>query len=341
MPQGCGSAQLSNIIEAQGLTKVYGGKIKAVDHISFYVAEGEIFGFLGPNGAGKTTTIKMLNTLASITEGKATVAGHDVAKDPAAVRKSIGVVPQELTADDELTGTENMVLMGRLHQLGGSQARARVDSLLGLVDLQDAAHRKVKTYSGGMRRRLQMVMGLLHEPKVLFLDEPTLGLDVQTRSKMWQYIKSLNKERGLTVFMTTHYLDEADSLCDRIAIVDHGTIRISGTPSELKTAHGGEIITLTVPEGTADFTPFLSSIEGVSEVTRDGVSYRIKLPNTEKALPAIVGGVLQKGVEIEGISFSKPSLDQVFLDVVGRSMRDEESGESDSGWENIKMGRAR
>ena len=332
---------MPGIIEAQGLTKVYGGKIKAVDHISFEVAEGEIFGFLGPNGAGKTTTIKMLNTLASITEGKATVAGHDVAKEPAAVRKSIGVVPQELTADDELTGTENMVLMGRLHQLSSAQSRAKVDSLLGLVDLQDAAHRKVKTYSGGMRRRLQMVMGLLHEPKVLFLDEPTLGLDVQTRSKMWQYIKSLNKERGLTVFMTTHYLDEADSLCDRIAIVDHGIIRISGTPSELKAVHGGEIITLTVPEGAEDLTSFLSGIEGVSEVTRDGVAYRIKLPNTEKALPAIIGGVLQKGVEIEGISFSKPSLDQVFLDVVGRSMRDEESGGSDSGWENIKMGRAR
>jgi ABC-2 type transport system ATP-binding protein len=332
---------LPGIIDAQGLTKVYGGKIKAVDHISFEVAEGEIFGFLGPNGAGKTTTIKMLNTLASITEGKATVAGHDVAKEPAAVRKSIGVVPQELTADDELTGTENMVLMGRLHQLSSARSRAKVDSLLGLVDLQDAAHRKVKTYSGGMRRRLQMVMGLLHEPKVLFLDEPTLGLDVQTRSKMWQYIKSLNKERGLTVFMTTHYLDEADSLCDRIAIVDHGIIRISGTPSELKAAHGGEIITLTVPEGAEDLTSFLTGIEGVSEVTRDGVSYRIKLPNTEKALPAIIGGVLQKGVGIEGISFSKPSLDQVFLDVVGRSMRDEESGGSDSGWENIKMGRAR
>jgi ABC-2 type transport system ATP-binding protein len=334
-------SRLPNIIEAEGLTKTYGGKLKAVDHISFRVAEGEIFGFLGPNGAGKTTTIKMLNTLASITDGKATVAGHDVAREPGAVRKSIGVVPQELTADDELSGAENMILMGRLHQLSGSQARAKVDNLLGLVDLQDAAHRKVKTYSGGMRRRLQMVMGLLHEPKVLFLDEPTLGLDVQTRSKMWHYIKSLNKERGLTVFMTTHYLDEADSLCDRIAIIDHGTIKISGTPSELKAAHGGEIITITLPEGAEDLTPFFSRIEGVSEVTKDGAAYKIKLPNTEKALPAIVAGVLQKGVEIEGISFSKPSLDQVFLGVVGRSMRDEETGESESAWQNIRMERAR
>jgi ABC-2 type transport system ATP-binding protein len=333
--------QMPKIIEAEGLTKVYGGKIRAVDHISFAVDKGEIFGFLGPNGAGKTTTIKMLNTLASITEGKASVAGHDVAREAGAVRKSIGVVPQELTADDELTGTENMVLMGRLHQMSGSQSRAKVESLLALVDLSDAAHRKVKTYSGGMRRRLQLVMGLLHEPQVLFLDEPTLGLDVQTRSKMWDYIKGLNKERGLTVFMTTHYLDEADSLCDRIAIVDHGVIKVSGTPAELKAAHAAEVITLTLSEGADDLTKLFTELEGVSGVTREGTTYRIKLPNTEKALPAIVSGVVQKGAKIEGISFSKPNLDQVFLDVVGRSMRDEEASASDSGWENIKMGRAR
>jgi ABC-2 type transport system ATP-binding protein len=332
---------MSDMITAEGLTKVYGGKLTAVDHISFRVAEGEIYGFLGPNGAGKTTTIKMLNTLASITEGKATVAGHNVAKEPGSVRKSIGVVPQELTADDELSGTENMVLMGRLHQLSGSQAWAKVDSLLTLVDLQDAARRKVKTYSGGMRRRLQLVMGLLHEPKVLFLDEPTLGLDVQTRSKMWDYIKALNKQKGLTVFMTTHYLDEADSLCDRIAIIDHGVIKVTGPPAELKAAYGGEIITLTLTKGAEDLTQFFAELEGVSEVTRDGQAYRIKLPNTEKALPAIVSGVLQRGAEVETISFSKPNLDQVFLDVVGRSMRDEETSASDSGWENIKMGRAR
>jgi ABC-2 type transport system ATP-binding protein len=234
-----------------------------------------------------------------------------------------------------------MILMGRLHQLSTSVARAKVDSLLTLVDLQDASHRKVKTYSGGMRRRLQLVMGLLHEPKVLFLDEPTLGLDVQTRSKMWHYIKGLNKERGLTVFMTTHYLDEADSLCDRIAIIDHGTIKVSGTPGELKADHGGDIITLTLSEGAGDLTNFLSGIEGVSQVTKDGNVYRIKLPSSEKALPGIVAGVLQEEAIIEGITFSKPSLDQVFLDVVGHSMRDEESSSSDSGWENIKMERAR
>jgi len=332
---------LSAIITAEGLTKVYRGKVKAVDHISFQVREGEIFGFLGPNGAGKTTTIKMLNTLASITEGRATVAGHDVAKDPGAVRKSIGVVPQELTADDELSGMENMVLMGNLHQVWRTTANSRINSLLALVDLQEAAGRKVKTYSGGMRRRLQLVMGLLHEPMVLFLDEPTLGLDVQTRTKMWQYIKNLNKERGLTVFMTTHYLDEADSLCDRIAIIDHGTIKVSGSPTELKEAHGGDIITLTLASDSEDLTTFLSSIEGVRGVTREGRVYRIRLPRTEKALPSIVAGVVQKDAEIEEITFSKPTLDQVFLDVVGKSMRDEETSQSDSAWENIRMERAR
>ncbi len=332
---------MADIIQAENLTKVYHGKVKAVDHISFSVSEGEIFGFLGPNGAGKTTTIKMLNTLASITEGRATVAGHDVAKDPGGVRKSIGVVPQELTADDELSGTENMLLMARLHQVRGSSLKSKVTDLLGLVDLQEAAGRKVKTYSGGMRRRLQLVMGLLHEPRVLFLDEPTLGLDVQTRSKMWDYIKGLNKQRGLTVFMTTHYLDEADSLCKRIAIVDHGTIKVSGSPAELKAAHGGDIVTLTLSEDKEDLTGFFSGIEGVSGVSREANVYRIKLPKTEKALPAIVTGVLQKNLEIAEIAFSKPTLDQVFLDVVGRSMRDEESSTSDSTWENIRMERAR
>jgi ABC-2 type transport system ATP-binding protein len=330
-----------DIIEVENLTKVYRGKVRAVDGISFCVAEGEIFGFLGPNGAGKTTTIKMLDTLASITGGRAKVAGHDVARDPGAVRRSIGVVPQELTADDELNGKENMMLMARLHQVKGTTARSRISALLRLVDLEEAADRKVRTYSGGMRRRLQLVMGLLHEPRVLFLDEPTLGLDVQTRNKMWQYIKQLNKERGLTVFMTTHYLDEADSLCDRIAIIDHGTIRVTGTPAELKAAHGGDTITLTLAEDREDLTKFLSNIEGIRQVVKDGRVYRIRLPTTEKALPSIVAGVVQKNLEIEDISFSKPTLDQVFLDVVGKSMRDEEASESDSGWQNIRMERAR
>ncbi len=332
---------MTRIIEAEGLTKVYNGKVKAVDHISFTVDEREIFGFLGPNGAGKTTTIKMLNTLAAITEGKASVAGYDVKRYPSEVRESIGVVPQELTADDELTGIENMILMARLHHVDAKTARTKSSDLLKLVDLQDATDRKVRTYSGGMRRRLQLVMGLLHEPKVLFMDEPTLGLDVQTRSRMWDYIKGLNKDRGLTVFMTTHYLEEADSLCDRIAIIDHGTIKVSGSPGQLKEKVGGDILTLEISDMQSDLTGFFKSIEGVVDVSRTGGIYRIKIPRAEKALPVIVQGLVSKQVQINEISFTKPTLDQVFLEVTGKSMRDEETPTTDSGWENVRMQRVR
>jgi ABC-2 type transport system ATP-binding protein len=332
---------MAKIIEAENLTKVYKGNVKAVDHISFSVEEGEIFGFLGPNGAGKTTTIKMLNTLASITEGRASVAGHDVSREPGATRDSIGVVPQELTADDELNGFENLVLTARLHHVDRAAARERTKELLKLVDLEEAADRKVRTYSGGMRRRLQLAMGLVHMPKVLFLDEPTLGLDIQTRKKMWDYIGHLNRERGLTVFMTTHYLEEADSLCSRIAIVDGGKIRVSGTPAELKEKVGGDVLTLRLAEDSPDLTEFFRSVADVTEVSKTDQTYRIKLPKTEKALPEIVGGVVKKNLEIKEISFTKPTLDQVFLEVTGHSMRDENASESDSFLQNVMMERAR
>jgi ABC-2 type transport system ATP-binding protein len=184
-------------------------------------------------------------------------------------------------------------------------------------------------------------MGLLHEPKVLFLDEPTLGLDVQTRSRMWDYIKGLNKERGLTVFMTTHYLEEADSLCDRIAIIDHGTIKVSGSPAQLKENLGGDMVTLELSDTQDDLTGFFQNIEGVKEVSRKGGVYRIKLPKAERALPAIVQAVLGRQLQIKEISFTKPSLDQVFLEVAGKSMRNDESPTTDSGWENFRMERVR
>ena len=328
------------MIQVKDLTRKF-GEVLAVDKLNFAVQPGEVFGLLGPNGAGKTTTIKMLNTLATITEGRALVNGHDVQKEPGAVRDSIGVVPQELTADDELTGLENIMLAANLHHVRGSDARKRSAELLALVDLEPAAKRKVKTYSGGMRRRLQLAMGLVHMPKVLFLDEPTLGLDIQTRKKMWDYIAQLNREQGLTVFMTTHYLEEADSLCKRIAIVDKGVIRESGTPSELKQKLGGDILALEVAETPVDLTEFFKSVPDVTEVTRTGQSYRMKLPRTEKALPVIVEGVLKKNIQILDISFTKPTLDQVFLEVTGKSMRDEEASESDSITQNFMMERAR
>jgi len=330
----------TKIIEAENLTKVYKGKVKAVDKISFYVEEGEIYGFLGPNGAGKTTTIKMLNTLASITEGKATVDGKDVSKYPAAVRDVIGVVPQELTADDELKGIENLLLSARLHHVPSGEARKRAKDLLALVDLEGSAQRRVKTYSGGMRRRLQLAIGLIHTPKILFLDEPTLGLDIQTRTKMWEYMGRLNRDSGLTIFMTTHYLEEADGLCNRVAIIDHGVIKVSGSPSELKQRVGGDVLTMELTQGP-DITAFLKGLPDVSDVARNDQVYRIKLPRAERALPAIVEGVTRQGLEIKEISFTKPTLDEVFLDVTGKSMRDEASGESDSLWQNVLNERMR
>jgi ABC-2 type transport system ATP-binding protein len=324
----------AKIIQAEDLTKVYKGKVKAVDKISFSVDEGEIFGFLGPNGAGKSTTIKMLNTIASITSGHATVAGYDVSKNPGAVRDVIGVVPQELTADDELKGIENILLSARLHHVPRDEAKKRAAELLRLVDLETSAERRVKTYSGGMRRRLQLAIGLIHTPKILFLDEPTLGLDVQTRTKMWEYMSKLNKDSGLTIFMTTHYLEEADGLCNRIAIIDHGVIKVSGTPSQLKETVGGDVLTIELTTGP-DITDFLRGLPDVSNVARNDQVYRIKLPRTERALPAIVEGITKKGLEIKEISFTKPTLDEVFLEITGKSMRDEDSGESDSLIQNI------
>ncbi|MGA3290322.1 MAG: ATP-binding cassette domain-containing protein [Candidatus Bathyarchaeia archaeon] len=311
----------TNIIEAENLTKTYKKTVKAVDHISFSVEEGELFGFLGPNGAGKTTTIKMLTTLASVTEGKALVAGYDVGKDPGAVRKNIGIVPQELTADDELKGAENLLLSAKLHHVPNDAARKKAKELLELLELEGASHRQVKTFSGGMRRRLQLAMGLIHDPKILFLDEPTLGLDIQTRQNMWTYIRDLNREKGITVFMTTHYLEEADSLCDRIAIIDNGVIKLSGSPSELKAKLGGTILTLQLTD-SVDISNMLSGIQDVTEVAKEGKTYKIKLTRTERALPAIVETVTKKGLKISDITLAKPTLDQVFLQITGNTMRD-------------------
>lgn len=327
----------SEIIQAENLSKFYPPKTKAVDNISFEVKEGEVFGFLGPNGAGKTTTIRMLTTLASITSGKATVAGFDVSRHPAKVRESIGVVPQELTADDELKGTENLSLLGRLHHVPEDELRKRSKELLKLFDLEEAAERRVRTYSGGMRRRLQMAMGLIHSPKVLFLDEPTLGLDIQTRTKVWEYIKKLN-QNGLSVFLTTHYLEEADGLCDRIAIIDHGVIEVLDTPLRLKEKIGGSMLTFEV-SGEVDLSDFLRGIPSVTEVIHDGHLYKVKLPRTEDALPTIVEGVTSRGLKISEISFVKPSLDEVFLEVTGRTMREEE-GAQESWIQNVNMGRS-
>jgi len=312
---------MSKIIDAKGLTKTYPSSAKVVDDVSFAVDEGEIFSLLGPNGAGKTTTIRMLTTLTSVTAGEAFVAGRSVQREPGEVRSLIGVVPQEVTLDNELKGIENLLLAAKLQHMPTAEAKERAGELLRLVELEESGGNRVATYSGGMKRRLQLVTALIHQPQVLFLDEPTVGLDIQTRTRIWDYIKRLNREQGLSIFMTTHYLEEADQLSDIVAIMDRGTIRVSGSPSELKANLRGDVLTLSV-NGGVDLTELLRSLPNVTEVTRTDGSYRLKLPRVESALPAIITSIASQDLQITETSFSKPTLDQVFLEVTGRSMRD-------------------
>jgi ABC-2 type transport system ATP-binding protein len=318
-----------NIIKVEGLTKVFNHSLKAVDHIDFTVKQGEIFGFLGPNGAGKTTTINMLITIMKPTEGKATILGSDIAKQSNEVRSSIGLVPQEYTADDDLTGYENILLCADLYGIPRSTSKKRAGELLRLVELTEFKDKRVQTYSGGMRRRLELACGLINRPKVLFLDEPTLGLDVQTRAATWNYIKTLKKEYGMTLFMTTHYLEEADSLCDRIAIIDHGKIVVVGTPTELKDGLGGDIITLSIQKDT-DISELIQKIVHVKEVRKDNGNYIIKSENGEVTAPLIIEALRKENHVVTKLSLTKPTLNEVYMQYTGRSMRDaaDESRES-------------
>jgi ABC-2 type transport system ATP-binding protein len=315
-------------IKAEGLTKVFNGSLVAVDHINFSVKHGEIFGFLGPNGAGKTTTIHMLITVLKPTEGKASILGYDIAKQHNEVRYSIGVVPQEYTADEDLTGIENILLCADLYGIPREVSKKRAADLLELVELTKFKDKKVQTFSGGMRRRLELACGLINRPKVLFLDEPTLGLDVQTRTATWNYIKTLKKEFGMTLFMTTHYLEEADTLCDRIAIIDHGKIIVVGTPTELKDSLGGDIITVAIKKDV-DITGLIEKIKHVKEVKKENGSYMIKSENGEVTAPLIIEALRKEDHVVTRLSLTKPTLNEVYLQYTGRSMRDaEESGEA-------------
>ncbi len=315
------------IIRAEGLTKVFNHHLVAVDHINFSVKKGEIFGFLGPNGAGKTTTINMLITILKPTDGHAFILGSDIAKENMEVRESIGVVPQEYTADEDLTGYENILLCADLYGIPRKVSEKRAVDLLNLVELSAFRDKRVETFSGGMRRRLELACGLINRPKLLFLDEPTLGLDVQTRAATWNYVRTLKKEFGMTLFLTTHYLEEADALCDRIAIIDHGKIIVVGTPTELKDSLGGDIINLTIQKET-DVTELVKEIPHVKEVSKESESYRIKSENGEVTAPLIIEALRKKGLVVTKLSLAKPSLNEVYLQYTGKSMRDaEESGE--------------
>ena len=333
-------SQSEDVIKVEGLTKVYNGNFTAVDHIDFSVKHGEIFGFLGPNGAGKTTTISMLITVLKPTAGKATVLGGDIAKQSLAVRSAIGVVPQEYTADEDLTGYENILLCADLYGIPRSVSKKRTLDLLQLVELTGFKDKRVQTYSGGMRRRLELACGLINRPKVLFLDEPTLGLDVQTRAATWNYVKMLKKEFGMTLFLTTHYLEEADALCDRIAIIDHGKIVVIGTPTDLKDSLGGDIITLGIQKDT-DITDLISKIEHVKEVKKENGSYMIKSANGEVTAPLIIEALRKDGQVVTKLSLSKPTLNEVYLQYTGKSMRDAEESKDNVFRQRMTMRRAR
>jgi ABC-2 type transport system ATP-binding protein len=329
-----------DIIKVEGLTKVFNHSLVAVDHINFSVKRGEIFGFLGPNGAGKTTTISMLITVQRPTDGTATVLGNDISKQSLDVRRSIGVVPQEYTADEDLTGYENILLCADLYGIPRSVSKKRALDLLQLVELTAFKDKRVQTYSGGMRRRLELTCGLINRPKVLFLDEPTLGLDVQTRAATWNYVKMLKKEFGMTLFLTTHYLEEADALCDRVAIIDHGKIVVIGTPPELKDSLGGDIITLAIQKDI-DITDLISKIEHVKEVKKESGSYIIKSANGEVTAPLIIEALRKNGHVVTKLSLTKPTLDEVYLQYTGKSMRDAQESQETNFQRRAAMARAR
>jgi ABC-2 type transport system ATP-binding protein len=329
-----------NVIVAEGLTKVFNRSLVAVDHVNFSVEDGEIYGFLGPNGAGKTTTINMLITVLKPTEGKASVLGFDIIKQANMVRKVIGVVPQEYTADEDLTGYENIILCADLYGIPREVSKKRALELLELVELTEFKDKRVETYSGGMRRRLELACGLINRPKVLFLDEPTLGLDVQTRTATWNYIRRLKKEYGMTLFMTTHYLEEADALCDRIAIIDHGKIIVTGAPSQLKEGLGGDIITISIKEN-ADVSEIIRGVENVKEVKNEDGAYRIKAEAGEVTAPLIIEALRKKGYTVTKLSLTEPTLNEVYLEYTGKAMRDTEESKEAFISQRLTLRRAR
>lgn len=302
----------------------------AVDHLSFQVYAGEIFGLLGPNGAGKSTTLRTLITLLHPTSGSATVLGHDTVRDADRVRALIGYVPQERAIDRFLTGREHLELLGALYHLPKEAATRRINDLLKLVELEAHADRPAKTYSGGMKRKLDIACGLLPDPKILFLDEPTLGLDVQSRLRIWDYVRML-KARGLTVVMTTNYLDEADQLCDRLAIIDQGRIKALGSPTELKVALGGDIVSLTLKEADriGGLEAALKGQPAIKSVRTTAKGLDIRVESPEKALPVILESANRLGCSVEFIQYNRPRLDDVFIAHTGRRIQDEVQKERD------------
>jgi ABC-2 type transport system ATP-binding protein len=315
------------IIATEGLRKSFRsskGMVTAVNGVSIEVNRGEIFGFLGPNGAGKTTTLRMLTTLLPIDAGVATVAGFDVAHQPEEVRTRIGYVSQLGGADDLATGRENLILQGRLYGGDLDSAKRRTEALMEILDLAEFADRRAKTYSGGQRRRLDIALGIIHQPEVLFLDEPSTGLDPQNRANLWDHVRHL-RDRGTTIFLTTHYLEEADALCDRLMIMDHGEIIIEGTPRDLKRRVSGESVVMSLRDvdGTGDRARVVLGEQAfVREITGEGDEVRLYVEDGSTALPQILRLLDGESIAIKSMRLSEPTLDDVFLAQTGRSLRD-------------------
>lgn len=326
-------------VETRSLVKSF-GETTAVDDVSFSVRHGEIFGFLGPNGAGKSTTMMILTTLLKPTSGQALICGLDVTQNPKQVRQSIGYVQQETTADEYLTGRENLLLHARLNHIPGSEVESRIDDVLEIIELSARQDDAVVTYSGGMRKRLDIAGGLLHTPRVLFLDEPTVGLDIQTRRKIWQYIKKIHDEYDMTIFLSTHYMEEADWLCDRIGIIDHGKIQAIDSPSSMKAELGNEIISIHVPERCADLSLKLEQMGLFERVAVKGSQITLFTDSGAGAIPKIFQAASEQSVQITSISLTRPTLDDVFISYTGHEIRDE-GGEFNRQREHAKMRRLR
>lgn len=312
-------------IEVQDIVKKY-GEFTAVDHVTFQVKEEEIFGLLGPNGAGKSTLIRMMTTLIPITSGYAKIAGHDVAREPDAARNVIGVIPQALTSDLDLTIDENLNIYAKLYNVPAEKRKKNIDELLELVDLTKWRNAQTKTLSGGMRRRLEIARGLVHSPRIFFLDEPTTGLDPVSRVAVWEMLTNIKKQRNLTILITTHYMDEADRLCDRIAIVDHGKLVALDSPAALKqTVPGANVIEVQFKNEPADWPLQLEKLSDVHDVKHEGAGmYRILSDDGGKTTTELVETAVKAGVELKSLSVQNTTLDDVFVHYTGRQLRDEQ-----------------
>ena len=316
---------MSPAIEAKNLRKTY-GSVTAIDDLSLTINSGEIFGLLGPNGAGKSTTLRILITVLQPTTGSAKVLGHDVVEEADTVRSLIGYVPQERAIDRFLTGREHLELLGDLYHLPKAQAQQRIQELLKLVNLEEQADRPAKTYSGGMKRKLDIACGLLPNPKIVFLDEPTLGLDIQSRLRIWEYIRQL-REQGITIVMTTNYLEEADRLCDRLAILDGGKIRVIGAPKELKASLGGDSLSLRLKETQLEKLDQLNegiiALSFVREVRKRDNGLDILVESPEKSLPAVLDVASRLDCQVDGVEYHRPRLDDVFVAYTGHALKGE------------------